>query len=307
MLTKKMLFIMAVITALSVGCNNQLTRADEDAFKVSEEISESRGYNPNKPTYIVFYSDVNYKGSARSFVVSEMSRNFDPSRMDNKISSFKWVNNYYRNRVILYNEKDSNGISFSKNMDVPNLVKYGFNDLASSFKLSKTNEQKESYAIIYSEKNFSGRQDKLYFSTKKNRWIDRNMRRAASSIKIVGDQDFYLYDGYGNFTVVQSPGLADLRDAGFDNKAVTYDNWGPYEPYAIFYSGRYEGTYRVLNKPESFYDINFHRRASSVRVNKGRIGISGSGMARSLSGNVVLSRLYNRVESMDYIRSADFD
>lgn len=308
MLTKKMLLIIAITAMLFMGCNNQLTSSNDASNMTSQEANVSRRYNPYKPTYIVLYDGINYKGDSRSFIVDSMNRNIDLTLLENRVSSFRWINNDESSYgVRLYNEKDGKGISFYNNMNVSNLVEFGFNDLASSFKLSESNKQKDSYAIIYSEKNFSGRQDKLYFSLKKNRWIDRNMRRNASSIKIVGDQDFYLYDNEGNFTVIQSPGLADLRDAGFDNKAVTYDVWGPLEPYAIFYSGRYDGTYRALNKPESFYDINFHRRASSVRVIRGRIGISGYGLTRSLSGNVVLSRLYNRVEAMDYIRSVNFD
>lgn len=133
------------------------------------------------------------------------------------------------------------------------------------------------------------------------------MRGRISSIKIHGDYGLYMYDNKGRFTYVQSPGLANLQDAGFDNMAVTFDVWGPKTPYAIFYSEHYSGDYRAIDKATKFSDIGFANRAGSIRVFGGRIGISGHSMSRSLSGNVRLGRLYNRVEYMNYIKSVNFD
>lgn len=306
MLTKKMFFIIAVVAMLCMGCNNQLTSTNGDSNITSDGANQSRGYNPNKPTYLEFYDLTNFRGTKRSFTMNgEMGiTNFLGSRLDNKVSSFKWVNPPKGYDVVLYNVKYGSGLKFMTNLDVRDLREYGFNNMASSFKVISGSRRDDCYIDLYTGKDFTGRRERYHYKWEIGR-LSYMMKNNAESAEVHGDWQFYLYDDNGNFTVVQNS-INDLSKIGFSNKATWFNAFGPGRPYVIFYDKWYNGDYRVMEKPTNFYDINFAKRASSVRALRSKVWMSGEGNTRAIQGNDILGRLNNRVETMDYMRAIQY-
>lgn len=252
--------IVLLFIVCTFGCENTLEPVEDISIQSSEQ---NRGVNAR---FVILYEHSNYKG--RSIKINKRSGVINLSELNNKVSSLK----VFACDVRFYDGRNKTGLySDTFGQYVPDLLTYGYNDLASSMVFADLAND-TNYVELYTEPNFKGK--KYHF--KLNEYspslnLNGTFNNKVSSVKVVGDVSITLYDYSncsGSFTVVNSKGIKNLSSINFNNKVSSITYASPTVPYVIIYDGHnYDGASYVISRDISNLGaINFDNRISSVQV-----------------------------------------
>lgn len=305
----KYLLSFSLLVLLFTGCSN--TIAGPESQEVSN--NDSRGLSGE---YVILYRHINYEGATKVIYYRDGAINLDG--FDNTFSSIKFSSNNFK--LNIYDGRNNTGIYEVIEKSEPNILKFGFNDIASSIKFRELNDN-PGFAILYNDKNFSGPQTK-YIEGVKDGILNDLYSGKISSIKVTGDTKIRLHgkDSKGRwlYLSLNKGEYPDLSVYGFDNITQVV-NWGPLYTVAqvfVYDEPNYKGAYRhfwlgsagqepsVLNEVK-LWEYGFNDRAASIRTINCRVQLydngDKTGNTRGITGNVTLGA-HNLDEKLSLIK-----